>query len=232
MNWLAPHFHKQNPSSPFRFFRKDRYFIRTPFWFRFIYPYSVWKCNVSRPTVFLTFDDGPHPELTPFVLDELKKYNAKATFFCIGRHVEKHTELFQQIIREGHAVGNHTFHHLNGWKTDTNEYIQDVLEADRFIQSSLFRPPYGRLTLKQLKKIRSGTELLKPMKIIMWSILSGDWDSGISPVTCYKRIATKITSGDIIVFHDSEKARENLVYTLPRILKNLHNQGFAFDKIA
>jgi peptidoglycan/xylan/chitin deacetylase (PgdA/CDA1 family) len=182
----------------------------------------------TEKKIFLTFDDGPHPTATPFVLDELKKYNAHASFFCIGKNVEQYFDLYKRIIDEGHAVGNHTQHHLNGWKNDDKKYLDDIFEAKKHVDSNLFRPPYGRIKKFQL------SQLLLPkyqMKTIMWSVLSGDFDQTISKEQCCKNVIQKSTSGDIIVFHDSEKAFENMRFTLPKVLQHFSEKGYQFDKI-
>ena len=179
--------------------------------------------------IFLTFDDGPHPTLTNFVLDELMKYNAKATFFCIGHNVFKYPEVYLRIINEGHSVGNHTFNHLNGFKTDNKIYVANVLEASKIINSDLFRPPYGRIKSFQAKVL---TQLTKPYKIVMWTLLSGDFDKSISPQRCLENVIFKISNGAIVVFHDSEKAADRMVYTLPKLLEVLTEKGYRFKKLS
>ena len=204
------------------------YFVKTPFWLRYFYKECVWSMPTIEKKIFLTFDDGPHPIATPFVLDELKKFNARATFFCIGKNVEQHFDLYKRIVDEGHAVGNHTQHHLNGWKNDDKKYLDDIFEAKKHVDSNLFRPPYGRIKKFQL------SQLLLPkyqMKTIMWSVLSGDFDQTISKEQCCKNVIQKSTSGDIIVFHDSEKAFENMRFTLPKVLQHFSEEGYQFDKI-
>lgn len=189
---------------------------------QWLFPRRVWAFSRKEPNIYLTFDDGPIPEVTPWVLEQLKKYNAKATFFCIGDNVRKHPDIFNAIIAEGHSIGNHTFHHLNGWKTRTEEYLQDVeaaeVEFNKTIfnsnqPSKLFRPPYGKMTSAQAKKI---TE--KGYKIIMWDVLSADFDPTISEEKCLKNVVNNIKPGSIVVFHDSLKAEEKLKYVLPEFL--------------
>ena len=175
------------------------YFIKTPWWLKKAYPSRVWDLSTSEKNIYLTFDDGPHPVATPFVLDELKKYNAKATFFCIGRNVLEQPAIYERIITEGHSIGNHTQHHLNGWEMPDYLYVKDVTVAAQYIQSDLFRPPYGRLKSSQAKQ-------LKDYKIIMWDVLSGDFDESISNEQCLKNVMENTVPGSIIVFHDSEKA--------------------------
>jgi peptidoglycan-N-acetylglucosamine deacetylase len=192
------------------------YTAKTPKWLKKLFPNSIWDMPQSNKSLYLTFDDGPHPAITPFVLDELKKYNAKATFFCIGKNVVENPLIFDRILREGHAVGNHTYNHLNGWRTSKTDYLQNVQEAAKYIDSDLFRPPYGRISSTQRRNLLM---LEKPFKIIMWSILSGDFDKNITPEQCCNNVLKNAESGSIIVFHDSEKACEKLKFALPVILE-------------
>jgi peptidoglycan-N-acetylglucosamine deacetylase len=188
----------------------------------------VWEGPTKEKTLYLSFDDGPHPTITPFVLEQLKKYDAKATFFCIGDNVVKHPEVYQRLLAEGHAVGNHTQHHINGWKTDDETYLNDIKEAQQYINSNLFRPPYGRITRSQLRKLSSANY---PLTTIMWNILAGDWDADLKPERCYERIKNKITEADIIVFHDSEKAWDRMSYAVPRLLKDFTEKGYRFEAL-
>ncbi|HQW84438.1 MAG TPA: polysaccharide deacetylase family protein [Ferruginibacter sp.] len=204
------------------------YTARTPKWVIKLFNRSVWDMPDDEKVIYLSFDDGPHPQITPFVLDELNKYNAKATFFCIGKNVEAFPEVFQKILHEGHAVGNHTFDHLNGWKTGREAYIGNILKAREYIKSSLFRPPYGKITPWQHKVL---LQMNEPFKIIMWSVLSGDFDTTITPKQCCKNVIENAKSGSVIVFHDSEKAYERMKYSLPIVLKTFSEKGFLFEKI-
>lgn len=200
--------------------------VTVPKFVQRIYPKRIWALPNKNNKVYLTFDDGPIPEVTPWVLDTLKEYNAKATFFCIGDNIKKHSEIFQRIISEGHSVGNHTFNHVNGWKTSTQSYIDNVslFETELQAQSirysylvprtSFFRPPYGKLTSKQARLLQE-----KGYKIVMWSVLSYDYDNSISKEQCLKNVLENIKSGNIIVFHDSLKAQKNLRYVLPKVLE-------------
>lgn len=204
------------------------YFVKSPFWLKKIYPDLFWEIPTQEKKIFLTFDDGPHPIITMQVLDLLKAYNAKATFFCIGNNVVKYPEVYKRIIDEGHAVGNHTFNHLNGWKTPDELYLNDINKAMEYIDSNLYRPPYGRISRFQIQ------QLLKPkyqMKMIMWSVLSGDFDRDISTEKCLKNVLLSTREGSIIVFHDSEKAAEKMLYALPKVLEQFSKKGFAFEKI-
>lgn len=180
-------------------------------------------------TIYLTFDDGPHETATPFVLDELKKYNAKATFFCIGKNVVAHPEIYKRIIDEEHAVGNHTYNHLNGSKTKDEDYLTDVMKAADYIDSSLFRPPYGRISSFQAKLLRTKQN---PFKIIMWNVLSGDFDISLSPQKCFENVILKTKAGSIIVFHDSAKAWDRMSYALPKTLEYFSTKNFRFSALS
>lgn len=207
-----------------------KYFIKTPWIAKQFFSSYVWSLPAADNVVYLTFDDGPHPTITPWVLDQLKQFDAKATFFCIGNNVEKYPDVFHKILEEGHATGNHTYHHLNGWKTDDEKYIEDVSAAAKIINTNLFRPPHGRIKRKQAKQI-PGAMHRGDTKIIMWDVLSADFDSSFSPEQCLSNVLENVSAGSIIVFHDSEKAFNNLKYVLPEMLKSLKERGFAFDKI-
>lgn len=206
------------------------YLTTSPWFLRIFYPQFVWKISTKGKNIYLTFDDGPHETATPFVLNELKKYNAKATFFCIGKNVAEYPDIFQQIINEGHSVGNHTFNHLNGWKTDDEVYVENILKADELIHSSLFRPPYGRMKKSQWSKLRIPNSELRT-KVIMWSILSGDFDIHLSPEKCLSNVLRSAESGSIIVFHDSTKAFERMSFALPHVLEHFANKGYSFKAI-
>jgi len=178
----------------------------------------------------MTFDDGPHEEVTPWVLELLKQYNAKATFFCIGKNVRAHPVIYDQILNEGHAVGNHTDNHLNGWKVSIQEYVEDIQKASAVINSNLFRPPYGKIKLSQSKRISSALKKGKA-RIVMWDVLSVDFDQSISSDECLQNVLQNYTSGSVIVFHDSEKAFPHLKYALPLVLEQLYEQGYICRKI-
>ncbi len=204
------------------------YFVKTPWWLRKFFPECTWEMEEGAKKIYLSFDDGPHPHATPFVLEELAKYNARATFFCIGKNVIRQSSIYQQLITAGHATGNHTFDHLNGWKTGDDEYLRNVAMAGEVIQSGLFRPPYGRISKAQLRKIKNIPYGLKP---IMWTVLSGDFDRNISEKKCLQNVIKNTTDGSIIVFHDSEKAFTKLRYVLPRVLRHFSSLGYSFEKI-
>lgn len=178
----------------------------------------VWKIPAeAEPTVYLTFDDGPHPTATPFVLQQLKQYNAQATFFCIGKNVKQHPELYRQILQDGHTAGNHTYDHLNGWNTPKEKYIHNVQQAEQYIHSRLFRPPYGRITRGQMNALINTD---KPYTIYMWDVLSGDFDTTLSPEQCLENVLHHIAPGSIVVFHDSQKAWDRMSYALPGVLEH------------
>lgn len=191
-------------------------------------PSLIWKQETihNERTLYLTFDDGPTPLITDWVLTQLKQYDAKATFFCLGKNVVQHPELYQKIVDQQHSIGNHTFHHLNGWKTMTSNYISDVKSCTKVLPSSLFRPPYGRITFRQARSLRQAN-----YKIIMWSILSGDFDANITAQQCAKQTIASIYSGAIVVFHDSQKAFSKLQYALPAILDYGQQKGYQFKSL-
>ncbi len=206
---------------------------KTPGFVKTLFPNFVWNIDTDKRELYLTFDDGPTPEITDWVLQTLKQYNAKATFFCIGNNIEKHPEIFQSIITEGHTIGNHTFNHLKGWKHKTKDYIEDVLETEviinkfqRDISQKLFRPPYGKFKSKQSKQLQ---EL--DYKIILWDVLSYDWDKSVTEETCLKNVTSTAKEGSIIVFHDSVKASRNLIYVLPKVLEYYTENGFEFKAL-
>lgn len=196
-----------------------------PRWLRALYSQCLWEVPDTTRRVYLTFDDGPHPLATPFVLEQLAFYEAPATFFCIGKNVMANPHIYQSVLAAGHAVGNHTFHHLNGWKTATAEYLADIKRASEWIDSPWFRPPYGRITRAQLRKLRTDFPQLKP---VMWSVLSGDFDTTMTGNDCFELIQRHVKPGSILVFHDSEKAYPRLQVALPRTLAWLKQEGYSF----
>lgn len=204
--------------------------MKTPWWLRAIYPKYIWKIATTKKIVYLTFDDGPHPDATPFVLNELKKYDALSTFFCIGKNVKAWPEIFKRILDEGHTVGNHTQNHMNGWKTDNEVYLKDVADASNYIDSDLFRPPYGRITSFQAKYLSAAMKGRKS-KVIMWDVLSADFDTSIDGEQCLSNVLLNTKPGSIIIFHDSEKALPRLQYCLPKVLKFFADKGYSFDAV-
>jgi peptidoglycan/xylan/chitin deacetylase (PgdA/CDA1 family) len=208
-----------------------KYLLKIPWWLRKMYPAYTWRVPVTDNSVFLTFDDGPHPKITPWVLRQLALYGAKATFFCIGRNVETHPEIYKQILAEGHTVGNHTYTHLNGWRTPIKEYLEDVKKGSELTGSLLFRPPYGRIKKRQAKEILQASAAIGCTKIVMWDVLSADFDSAISPEACAEIVLKRVEPGSVIVFHDSEKAFKNLEYALPVVLDKLSKGGYLFKRL-
>ena len=206
-----------------------RFFIKTPWLVKQIFRQYTWNFPRTDHAVYLTFDDGPHPVITPWVLDQLKTYNAQATFFCVGENVAKYPDVYQRIQTEGHAIGNHSQHHPNGWESPTEAYLADVHEAATHITSHLFRPPYGRIKKEQAKGVKA--LLGSATKIIMWDVLSCDFDPSFSKVQCLKNVLNHARAGSIIVFHDSEKAAPNMQYILPVVLEQLAKKGYAFKRI-
>jgi peptidoglycan/xylan/chitin deacetylase (PgdA/CDA1 family) len=203
------------------------YAVRIPQWFIKLNSSLAWKFPTKEKILYITFDDGPHETATPFVLDQLKQYNAKATFFCVGKNVASHSEIYKRILDEGHSAGNHTFNHLNGWKVKNEEYLEDIEKAAGYIHSKLFRPPYGKISLPVSKKLRK--EL--GYKIIMWHVLSGDFDENISPEKCLNNVIKNSEAGSVIVFHDSKKAFKAMQFALPEVLRVFTDKGFLFKPL-
>ena len=202
------------------------YLVKTPQLLKMLYPQLVWNKAPGNRNIYLTFDDGPIPIVTPFVLNILQEYNAKATFFCIGDNVAKHPDVFEQVKNAGHAIGNHTYNHLKGWDTADDIYLQNTIKADELLHTNLFRPPYGRIARSQIKLLKS----VKPgIKIIMWDVLSGDFDVKLSPEKCLQNVLKYTQSGSIVVFHDSLKAYERLEYVLPRAMEVWSKEGYRFS---
>ena len=203
---------------------------------RAMYPDFLWRVKTDKKVIYLTFDDGPIPEITEFVLETLENYKAKATFFCIGNNIEKYSNIFQQVANQGHTVGNHTYNHLKGWNTGTETYIENFKKCNDEIYSQQltthnsqlithFRPPYGRIKKSQAQ------EIMKTHQIIMWDVLSGDYDQNIKKETVLKKSIQYSEAGSIVLFHDSIKASKNMMYALPRFLEHFSNQGFTFKKL-
>ena len=204
------------------------YLIKTPWWLRAFYPSLTWRILGDEKKIYLSFDDGPHPKATPYVLDVLHEYQAKASFFCIGKNVLAYPDIYQRILEEGHAVGNHTQHHLNGWKVSDDAYLADIKEAQTSIHSTLFRPPYGRIRKSQVKKLQSQNPQLQT---IMWDVLSADFDTSITREACLAYVLYHAKPGSIVVFHDSAKAWERMSYALPKVLAHFESVGYTFAAI-
>ncbi len=197
-------------------------FFTTPHLLRLFYPSLIWEMPKGEKRIYLTFDDGPHPFITPKVLEILKEFDAKATFFCIGNNVDKYKDTFDLIIKEGHSVGNHTYNHEKGWNTSTRDYAISVYETYELIESILFRPPHGRITPAQIKGLKDD------FKLIAWTVISYDWDKSLTPDDCFNKVIKHSGDGSIIVFHDSEKAAGNMIPTLKRVLEYYSEKGFSF----
>jgi peptidoglycan/xylan/chitin deacetylase (PgdA/CDA1 family) len=200
--------------------------VRLPFIFR-VFDRRYLTCSIpsAEKIIYLTFDDGPIPEVTPGVLSILEERNIQATFFCVGENVGKQPDIFAQVSGAGHSIGNHTFHHLNGWKTPPAEYTEDVMLCNAYFRTGLFRPPYGKFTPSQYFLLR------KHFRIIMWSVLSGDYHQAISKEQCLENVLTYTKPGSIVLFHDSLKAKESLFYALPRFLDHFLGEGYRFEKL-
>ena len=261
------------------------YLVKSPLVLKWYYPQLLWNKPRNEKTIYLTFDDGPIPIVTPFVLKTLAVYQAKGTFFCIGDNIQKYPKEFSEVVKSGHSIGNHTFNHLNGWKTDDETYIANAQKAQELTQTNLFRPPYGRIKKSQIKRLRAegwmaegereqsemgrqksevGNQFtrsqsqpsnadqylqtsnpslnLKPptfylppstqaLQIVMWDVLSGDFDTNLSPEKCYQNVIKTTQNGSIIVFHDSLKAFARLQYALPRVMKHFSERGFKFESL-
>lgn len=214
--------------------------VKTPKLIKGIFPNYTWDMPNDQKVIYLTFDDGPTPEITNWTLELLKSYNAKATFFCIGNNIESHPEIFQDTLKDGHAIGNHTFSHLKGWATNTEVYVNEVLKTQEIIgfqqstndnqqsaiNKKLFRPPYGKIKSSQGKQL-----LNLGYKIIMWDVLAFDWKDSITKEQSAKNVISKTESGSIVVFHDSLKAAPRMQYALAKTLEHFSNEGFVFKSI-
>lgn len=207
--------------------------VKTPMVVKKLLPDYVWEFPTTENVLYLTFDDGPTPEITQWTLDVLKKFNAKATFFCIGNNIEKHPDILHKILDNGHTIGNHSQTHLKGWRTTTQAYVDDVETAQKIINSQiktptkkLFRPPYGRIKPNQGKAL-----MQLGYTIVAWSVLSFDWEQETSPEMCFNNVVSKSVPGSIIVFHDSMKASKNLKYTLPKVLEYFSERNYSFKSI-
>ncbi|MDP3467888.1 MAG: polysaccharide deacetylase family protein [Daejeonella sp.] len=204
------------------------YLSYSPFWLKWLYPTLTWHRSRKEKYVYITFDDGPIPVVTPFVLNTLKKFNCKATFFCIGENIVKHPSIITELIAQGHTVGNHTYNHLRGWNLADSDYLDNIKKGATLTGARLFRPPYGRIKKSQIKRIR---KYLPETEIVMWDVLSGDFDDTISKEQCVSNVLRHCKNGSIIVFHDSLKAFKRLEYALPLILENLSEKGFQFKML-
>lgn len=216
-------------ASFFYFSSMKPYWVKTRWFIKKLFPGYIWALPAAEKTVYLTFDDGPIPEITEWVLNVLKEHDIKATFFCIGDNIEKNPEIFRKIIEGGHTIGNHTFNHINGWNTDDVDYYENTEACRQSIinhsgnDSMLFRPPYGKIGRKQAKEVKN-----LGYKIIMWDVLSADFDTTITRQKCLDNVIKNAANGSVIIFHDSIKAFPNLEYALPKAIEYLKENGFRF----
>lgn len=206
------------------------YLVKTPRLVQRFFHNYAWRIKTSKKEIYLTFDDGPVPDFTPWVLETLARYKAKATFFCVGENIKKFPHIYKQIKDSNHSIGNHTFNHLQGWKTPTNKYIKNILKAESYLhddeskkEKKLFRPPHGRIRPVQARILRK-----KGYKIIMWDVLSGDFDQSLSKELCLEHTLKHIKNGSIVVFHDSDKSFKNLDFVLPKVLEHFTQEGYEF----
>ena len=211
------------------------YFVRTPYIIKKLFPQLIWDLPNAENKVYLTFDDGPHPEITPWILEQLAKYDAKATFFCLGENVKKYPEIIEQILKEGHQIGNHGYAHLNGWETDNDNYLQDYLKCQDLLKqvtnsdNNIFRPAYGKVKKYQILRIKSHISNHKS-EIINWSLMAGDFDQNQTSAQCFSNLK-KVKSGDIVVMHDNEKSWKHLEYCLPKFLEFCKEKKYNLYKI-
>lgn len=213
------------------------YFNNAGWFLSTLYPSLIWNKRGDDKIIYLTFDDGPIPEITDFVLEELEKFKAPATFFCVGDNISRHPAVFKKILSAGHKIGNHTFNHLNGWKTEDEAYLQnislceetiyamtkEVYKAEASLVPRLFRPPYGLIKRSQIKKLEG------QYQIVMWDVLTGDFNKELSPEKCLHKAIKYTSKGSIVIFHDSIKAERNLRYALPRFLDHFSSSGYRFE---
>ncbi len=200
--------------------------LQVPEIIKILWRTPVWRIKTSGKKIFLTFDDGPNPEITPRVLEILDNWNVKATFFCVGENVMKYPAIFEEVINHGHSVGNHTYNHLKGNEKPVKEYTENVWKADELIHSRLFRPPHGRITFSQVNKLK------KDFKIVMWDFITYDYDNNIEPSQILEEVKKRTRNGSIVVFHDSLKAEKNVLQVLPRVLKYWQEEGYQVCSIS
>ena len=197
---------------------------KTPSIFQKLFPSLIWKMDTTEKKVWLTFDDGPHPKTSPFILDLLNENNIKATFFCLGKNIDKYPNLLARIKVEGHSIGNHSYSHINGFKGCSKKYLKDIEKCQKLIpETRLFRPPFGKLYPWQINKLKH------QYKIIMWDVMAWDFDNNISPERCLKNVTDTVKEGSVIVFHDNEKSFKNLQYALVKTINHLKEKGFIFS---
>lgn len=201
------------------------YFINAPFFLRWYYTDVIWNKSRREKKLYLTFDDGPIPEITPWILNTLNQYGIKATFFCVGENITKHPDIYQRLVEEGHRLGNHTYNHLKGWDCGDEAYINNVYQCHQLTKSNLFRPPYARAKKSQLRKLKNDFEF------IYWDVLSGDFDVELAPDKCYQNVINYTKNGSIIVFHDNIKAIPRVKYALPKVITYFLEKGYTFHTL-
>lgn len=201
------------------------YLIKTPGFVKEFLPQLTWDTPTGNQTIYLTFDDGPHPEITPQVLDVLHRYQASATFFCVGENIDKFPDTFKLLQEQKQGIGSHTYNHLNGWATDNDDYFKNVKRAAALAGSTLFRPPYGRIKPSQVPFIQ------RQFQIIMWSVLSGDFDTSLSGGKCFENVKKNTKDGSIVVFHDSAKSADRMLFALPKVLEHFSGHGYRFEPL-
>ena len=201
------------------------YLVKTPRFIKALFPNFIWNVPTNEKEIFITFDDGPIPEVTPWVINKLAEYNAKATFFCVGENIAKHPDVFDLVKKAGHSVGNHTYNHLSGWNTENVPYFLNTKKCAQFAQTELFRPPYGRMKPAQIQFIS------RHYSVVMWDVLSGDFDQALSPATCAHNVIQRANKGSIVVFHDSLKAQRNMKYALQKTLDHFSALGYKFSAL-
>lgn len=197
----------------------------TPFILRMFYPSLLWKMPEGEKKLYITFDDGPHHSITPKVLEILRRYNAKATFFCVGNNVQKNMDVVKMIKDDGHSLGGHAFNHEKGWNTKTDDYVASVEKTNALLDTTLFRPPHGRISFSQVRKLKDR------YRLVAWTVISYDWDKTLSPDDCYENVIKRAGDGSIVVFHDSEKAVNNMLHALTKVLDYYKDKGFSFEKL-
>ncbi len=197
--------------------------FQTPAFIHRLFPELLWNVAVTDNIIYLTFDDGPHPVITPKVLNILEQYDAKACFFCVGNNVQRYPKIFHLVKDAGHLIGNHSYHHINGWRTPDDLYFEDVDKCNKLVRSHYFRPPYGKIRPSQMRYLK------KHYQLVMWSVVTYDFDRETTGEECFQRSVNKTTRGSIVVFHDSEKAEKNMLYALPRFLEYFSEKGFRFE---
>ncbi len=202
-------------------------YFHFPKFLRRMMPTMLWKVD-SSDSVYLTFDDGPTPKITEQILDILDNYGAKATFFCLGNNAEVYPELVEEIVARGHAIGNHSYNHTRGWLTTTEDYMASAYRAGQFLpHTRLFRPPYGRIAVREVRRMRS-----QGWRVVMWNSISEDYDHKVTPQRCAQKVTRHLRAGNIIVFHDSVKASKNMLYALPKVLEAIKKRGLKCEIIS